>query len=80
MKAARPYALGYNGHAKACRCGPCVQAWVAVRKAAVKLPPRRPASGDATVFVRGHFRRQPNHLRREPELRRAWRRALRSLS
>lgn len=75
----RPYSLGYDGHAKACRCDACIKAWVAERRAAVKLPPRLPSGRDATVFVRGHFRRQPNHLRREPELRRAWRRALRSL-
>ena len=75
----RPYALGFNGHARSCDCEKCAtvraerisQLWEENGQAAV------PKTLDATVFVRSHFRRQSNHLQRFPETRKMMRSLLR---
>jgi hypothetical protein len=74
------YSLGYNGHAKSCDCRTCgayrqaafakqLKSIAQVARAApdaVKLP----TTVDQTVFVRAHYKRQPNHLRKYPQTRR----------
>lgn len=74
----KPYAVGHNGHARCCDCDKCAvvraerisQLWEENGKAAI------PKTLDSTVFVRSHFRRQPDHLKRFPTTRRMMRRLL----
>lgn len=80
----KPYGTGYNGHANKCDCSKCGK----VRRAAFsrkltqisKLAEwgvaRTPTSSDQTVFVRAHFKRAPNHLRRFPRTLQLIRRTL----
>lgn len=77
----KPFALGYNGHARSCKCPLCAKShaahiqelWEANGKYAV------PRSADETVFVRSYFRRQSNHFAKKPEFAKAMREVLRNI-
>ena len=58
-------------HAKLCQCEPCVRERLAAyhEKVDAMHSPRLPEDLSQTVPVRGHFRRHPGHLRRDPGLR-----------
>lgn len=75
------YGLGYNGHARCCKCDSCAEAKLREVKAYVKAPTvRPPASSSATVLVRAHFRRQPKHLSKWPKARELFRSYAESLA
>lgn len=68
------------GHAKACQCKGCVKTKVARQLAKIHDDTRLiPGSADATVAVRAHWRRQNNHLRKQPLVRDALKEALAQL-
>lgn len=73
----KPYGLGHHGHANICDCDMCARARVkfAMRQwqdPVVPLPdPTR------TVYVRAHWRAQPNHLKNYPNTLKQLKRALR---
>lgn len=75
---ARPYGVGFNGHARVCDCVRCanVRKRVLDRRLSVMQNlgnnvARMPTSADQTVFVRAHFKRSPNHLRKYSRTRMA---------
>lgn len=79
----RPYSLGHNGHAKKCDCTKCAKSKARAFKFKLEVVTtlderfaRAPISSDQTVFVRAHFKRSPNHLRRFPRARMLIRRTL----
>jgi hypothetical protein len=73
QKEVRPFAVGFNGHAKSCECDPCVKARMKAFKAWFAAQSKLPPMPDRTrtVFVRPHWRKQPNHLSKQPRFRRA---------
>lgn len=83
---ARPYSVGFNGHAKSCDCKTCGESRRQVFAAQLKtvLQASRaaptvvklPTSADQTVFVRAHYKRSPNHLRKYPLAKRLFRAVL----
>ena len=58
-------------HGKVCQCSPCVRERLEAYREKVGLmsSPRPPENITQTVPVRGHFRRHPGHLRKDPGLR-----------
>jgi hypothetical protein len=65
--------LGFKGtHPKICECAKCLAAKIKLFKERIRLmnKPAFPPTQDSTVPVRAHWRRQPNHLRKQPLLRR----------
>lgn len=75
------YGLGYNGHAKCCKCDACAKSKLDEVRAYVKAPTvRPPPSADATVLVRAYFRRQPRHLKKWPVARKLFRAYAESLT
>lgn len=57
-------------HSKKCQCGTCVAAFMSSYKQRVRemvIPKIK--SAKETVPVRAHFRKQPNHLKRQPRKR-----------
>ena len=74
----KPYAHGFNGHARCCDCGKCAASraeavasrWEENGKFAM------PKTLDSTVFVNSHFRRAPNHLKNFPATRKLMRNLL----
>lgn len=73
VKTFRPWAAGFNGHARICDCDKCVKNRVKEFKKYYEEQARLPMMPDAsrTVFVRPHWRRQPNHLKHQPAFRKA---------
>lgn len=68
MQVLRSYQVGFNGHAKCCECVKCsndrihaFRVWFAQQSKLPDMPDRT-----RTVFVRPHWRKQPNHLRKMP--------------
>jgi hypothetical protein len=56
-----------NAHAKACDCADCAKGRVAVFLSRIRSREDMvPKSVDATVPVRAHWRRHPNHLKKSP--------------
>lgn len=68
----RPYAAGFNGHAACCDCNLCAPMRAKAFKKWFKEQSKLPDMPDKTrtVFVRPHWRRQPNHLNRQPRYKR----------
>ena len=74
----KPYAHGFNGHARCCDCEKCAASraeavasrWEENGKFAT------PKTLDSTVFVNSHFRRAPNHLKNFPATRKLMRNLL----
>lgn len=69
----KPFALGLNGHARACDCRSCVSDRLKMYKKWFKTASMVPEMPDATktVFVRPHWRKQKNHLKRMPKFKKA---------
>lgn len=69
----KPWALGFNGHARICDCVPCTGMRVAAFKKYYSESTKPPLMPDKerTVFVRAHWRKQPNHLTRFPRFKKA---------
>lgn len=73
----RPYGLGFNGHARKCDCARCAASRAKEVKRYLTAPTVKiPEARDATVLVRAHFRRMPDHMKRYPRSKRALRRLL----
>ena len=69
----KPYALGFNGHAKKCDCPKCCVSRMREFKKYVRSTMRTmPVMTERTktVFVRPHWRNQPNHLNKQPLFKR----------
>jgi len=69
----RPFMGSFNGHAKGHDCKECTAArlasfriWYAQQSQLPKMP-----DTTRTVFVRPHWRRQPNHLKKLPGFKKA---------
>jgi len=74
----KPYALGFNGHARSCDCDKCAasRAEVVSERWEENGKFATPKTLDSTVFVNSHFRRSPNHLKNFPETRKMMRNLL----
>ena len=74
----KPYALGFNGHARSCDCDKCAasRAEVVSERWEENGKFATPKTLDSTVFVNSHFRRSPNHLKNFPETRKLMRNLL----
>lgn len=72
-----PYTLGLFGHARCCDCARCARARVKILAQRWKHPASpTPASPDATIYVRAHFRRG-KYLTRTPRTLRLLKRTMR---
>jgi hypothetical protein len=69
----RPFAVGFNEHASICDCPKCTPLRLTAFKKWFEEQSKLPAmpSKDQTVFVRPHWRRQPNHLKKMPHFKKA---------
>jgi hypothetical protein len=78
----RPYATGYNGHARVCDCEQCAAARVYTVEKLWRANGRyaEPKSPDATIFVRSHFRRGTKHLAKFPNTKRFMRDLLKNVA
>lgn len=77
----KPFAVGYNGHARCCDCARCGASRANAVSELWELNGSyaTPKTADSTIFVRSYFRRQPNHLKKFPNTRRIMRALVRTI-